>query len=162
MDKILSFLKSFDIDKIMPPIDQFLGSLKFWMVVLTLVGPLLMLALGLMYYYKPPKEANYSWGFRTYVTMGSVEVWQYTQKLAGRTWIFLGGAMAAVSLVLGVILCFFNAEAVVVYALLIVAVELVLVVGSWIGINLVVLKSFDKDGNRRKDFKYADNKFLNP
>ena len=162
MDGILSLIKSFDIDNILPPLGQFLGSIKFWMVVLTLVGPLLMLALGLMYYYKPPKEANYSWGFRTYVTMGSVEVWQYTQKLAGKWWMFLGGAMAAISLVLGVILCFFNAEVVVVFAAIIVTVEVLLVIGSWIAINLIVLKSFDKDGNRREDFKYKDNKFLNP
>lgn len=153
MDGIISFLKNFDIANLVPEMGKFLGSIKFWMVALSMLGPLLMLALGLMYYHKPPKEANYSWGFRTYFTMGSVEVWQFTQAVAGKCWIILGGFMAAAALVMGVILCFFNAEVVVVYAAIIVAIELVLVIASWIWINSYVLKFYDKNGDLRPGAK---------
>lgn len=149
MDGILSFLKKFDIDNILPQMGSFLGGIKFWMVFLSLVGPLLMLCLGLIYYHKPPKEANYSWGFRTYFTMGSVEVWQFTQAVAGKTWTLLGAIMAGASFVVGVILCFFNAEVVVVYAFIVVAAELVVVITSWIWINSFVLKFYDKNGDLR-------------
>ena len=153
MEGIISFLKNFDIDNLLPELGKFLASIKFWMVALSMVGPLLMLILGLMYYYKPPKEANYEWGFRTYYTMGSVEVWQFTQALAGKCWIILGAIMGAASLVVGVILCFFNAEVVVVYALIVVAIELFVVVSSWIWINTYVLKFYDKNGDLRPGAK---------
>lgn len=153
MDIVVSLLKGFDVENLMPPLGSFLSGIKFWMILLMLVGPLLMLALGAMYYYKPPKEANFSWGFRTYFTMGSVEVWQFTQRLAGRMWMVLGGIMSGATLVLGVLLSFISAQAVTIGAVWIVLAELVLVVGSWIAINSVVLKYFDKNGNRRPGVK---------
>ena len=158
MDIIVSLLKGFDVENLMPPLSQFLSGIKFWMILLMLVGPLLMLALGAMYYYKPPKEANFSWGFRTYVTMGSVEVWRFTQRLAGRIWMVLGGIMSAATLVLGVLLSFISAQAVTVGAVLIVGVELVLVVGRWIIINMIVLKFYDKEGNRRPGVQFKTKK----
>lgn len=153
MDIIVSVLKGFGVENLLPPLGSFLSGIKFWMILLMLVGPLLMLALGAMYYYKPPKEANFSWGFRTYFSMGSVEVWQFTQRLAGRIWMVLGGIMSGATLVLGVLLSFISAKAVTVGAVWIVGAELILVVGSWIAINMTVLKFYDKNGNRRPGMK---------
>ena len=162
MKGIAAFLKSFDVADLLPSMGAFSAGLTVWMIIFVLIGPLLMLALGAMYYYKPPKEANYSWGFRTYFTMGSVEVWRYTQRLAGKVWMLLGGAMAVLALVVSVILCFIGTQAVAVGAVVTVSIELVLVVASWVGINMVVLKFYDKDGNRRHAAKFETNKFLKP
>lgn len=150
MGSIISFLKTFDIAKLLPNMGTFLTGIEVWMVVLMMVGPLLMLGLGLLYYYKPPKEANFSWGFRTYFSMGSVEVWQFTQALAGKIWTLLGAALSVVVLVLSILLCVTcSARGVTIGAVWIVSIELALVVASWVWINSIVLKFYDKEGTRR-------------
>lgn len=149
MDGILSFLKDFDMETMLPAIGTFVGRLKFIMWALMMVSPVLLLILGANYYFKPPKEANFSWGFRTYFGMGSVEVWRFTQKIAGRLWMLLGGAMTAICLVLGLLMLALNAYAAATLAIWCVSIQLVLVIAVWVAINWIVLKYYDKDGNRR-------------
>ena len=149
MEAIVSLLKNFDLNALLPELSSFIGGLKLWLFLLLLVGPVLLLVLGAAYYFKPPKEANYAWGFRTYFTMGSVEVWQFTQRLAGMIWLILGGALTVIMLIVGLILNGQDAGTLATGAIWCVGIELALVVSSWIAINVIVLKFFDKDGNRR-------------
>lgn len=154
MEAIVSLLKNMDLAKLLPELDAFIGTLKFWLLVMILAGPLLLLIFGLLYYYKPPKEANHALGFRTYFTMGSIEVWQFAQKIAGICWMFLGGGLTVVMLVVGLILNANTAYVMAVGAIWCVSIELVLVIVSWVGIHLVVMKFFDKDGNRRPNVSF--------
>lgn len=147
---VINFLKDFDLAALLPSLDAFEGTAKFLLWILMAVGPVLMLLLGVMYYAKPPAEANFSWGFRTYFGMSSVAVWRYTQRIAGMCWIVLGGAMAAVALFLGFLFLPLHAGAAAVIAIWVVSIELILVILSWIGINIMVLKHYDKDGNLRQ------------
>ena len=54
----------------------------------------MILAMGLYYFLNAPKEANYRSGYRCHFGMGSVEAWQYTQRLAGGIWVLLGLGLA--------------------------------------------------------------------
>lgn len=149
MEAIVSLLQNMDLTKVLPELGAFIGTLKFWLLVLILAGPLLLLALGLLYYFKPPKEANHALGFRTYFTMGSVEVWQFAQKIAGLCWLALGGALTVIMLIVGLILNGKTAYTMAVGAIWCIGIELALVIVGWIGIHVVILKFFDKEGNRR-------------
>ena len=53
-----------------------------------MIGPVLLILLGLTYLFLAPKEANHYLGYRCYFGMGSVQAWRFTQKLSG---IVLGG-----------------------------------------------------------------------
>ena len=151
METIRNILNLFDVANYLPDLGIFAGVAKLIMWLLMLIGPVLMLVLGFFYYAKPPAEANFSWGFRTYFGMGSVEVWRFTQKLAGRCWMIVGGLMTAGVVVLGILMLALNAGNAAVMALWCVGFELVAVVGSWLFINIVVLKHYDKDGNPRSE-----------
>jgi len=153
MEAIVSLLKNMDLKKLLPDLASFIGTIKFWLLLLILAGPILLLIFGLLYFFKPPKEANHGWGFRTYFTMGSVEVWLFAQKLAGFCWMILGGALTVAMLITGLILNGGSAYTMAVGAIWCISIELALVVISWVGINVVVLRFYDKDGNQRTTVK---------
>ena len=91
MDKIRSILDGLDnIGKLVPELGKLLGGAPLWIMILLLIGPAVMVLLGVIYLFLPPKEANHHIGYRTYFGMGSVEAWRFTQKLAGFAWSGLG------------------------------------------------------------------------
>ena len=149
MDKILSLFQM-DIAEMLPEMSSYLSGLEGMVRLLVLACPLVLLVLGVWYYFFPPAEANQKAGFRTYFTMGSVEAWRFAQKLAGLGYLILGGAL---TVIVGIVSIFFNAEngvAMINTALICVIVELILVLIVWIGVQVLVLRVFDKDGKRRK------------
>lgn len=150
MSDILSVLQDFDLGSFLPEPEKFMNSLEGWVRFFVLLGPLLLLGLGLWYYYFPPKEANFKAGFRTYFGMGSVEAWRFAQHIAGRAYIFLGGGLTVLMFLVSL---FFNgkkAMGMIIAALICVIVELLLVIAVWVLIYMLVYRAFDKDGNRRK------------
>ncbi len=148
MDQLLSLLKEFDIANFLPPMDQFSGTLRFWAAVIMLAGPLVMLGLGLWYYYKPPKEANHSAGYRTYFGMGSIAAWKFTQKLAGRIYMLLGGGLTAVMLVISFFFIWAAPTTAMTWALVCVILELGLALAAWLYIEKTVKQTFDADGKK--------------
>lgn len=72
-----------DLGKLVPDMGLVLDYARLLVTVSVLIGPILLLVLGLIYFFIPPKEANHKFGFRTYFGMGSVEAWQFTQKVGG-------------------------------------------------------------------------------
>ena len=149
METIRSLLDLLDIANYLPELSAFAGGTKLILWLLMLVGPVIMVGLGILSFTKPASEANYSWGFRSYFVMGSVEAWRYAQRLAGLCWLALGGGMTVIALGLGFLALVFNAGQTAVMALWGVGAELLLVVASWIFVNAMVIKNFDKDGNPR-------------
>ena len=155
MDDILSLLQDFNVANFLPAPEKFLKDLEGWIRLAVLIGPLVMLGLGLWYTHKPPKEANYSAGFRTYYGMGSIAAWRFTQKLAGAVYTLLGGGL---SVIMFVISLFFNGKSaltMVNVAVWCMAIEFILIFLAWLVINIIVYREFDKDGKRRKDPKLS-------
>jgi hypothetical protein len=85
---IKELMDGFDPAALLPELDQVFSTAATVCRVAVLVGPVLLLALGLAYLFLSPKEANYYFGYRCYYGMGSVQAWRFTQRLAG---IVLGG-----------------------------------------------------------------------
>ena len=100
LDKLLSLLDGLDIAKLLPEVDSLLGKLALAMRICLLIGPVIMLVLGLVYLLIPPKEANYKAGFRTYWGMGSLQAWRFTQRLAGVVFSAMGLIFLIVMLVI--------------------------------------------------------------
>lgn len=149
MDEILSLLQDFDIAKLLPAPESFVRDVELFMRVAVMAGPLVMLGLGLWYFLAPPKEANHSVGFRTYHGMGSVEAWQFTQKLAGSLYCILGVALTVIMSLICNGFRSMNAMTMANVAIICVIVECILILGAWMFIKIKVKKTFDKDGNRR-------------
>ena len=150
MDDILSLLQDFDVANFLPPPEQFMRDLEGWIRFAVLLGPLLLIGLGACYYFAPPKEANHSFGFRTYWGMGSVQAWLFAQKLAGMGYMAVG---AALFVLMGLVSLTFRGRAAMTMintALVCVILELVITLGLWIILNILIYRAYDKDGNRRR------------
>ena len=154
MDKIRSLLDGLDnIGKLVPELSKLLSSAQFWIMILLLIGPVVMVILGVIYLFLPPKEANHHIGFRTYFGMGSVEAWLHTQKIAG---IIYGG----VGIILGVVMAILGSklrqqELIDAYttAITCLCVQVGIVVLIYLGLFVYTAIVFDRHGNRRRDKK---------
>lgn len=148
MKDVLSKVQDFDFGAFLPAPERFMSNLEGWTRLFVLIAPLLLLGLGIWYYYYPPKEANYRAGFRTYFGMGSVEAWLFCQKLAGKAYLRLGGGLTIGTLIVSLFFDGEKAMAMMITALICVLVELVLVAVVWARIYKIAARNFDKDGNK--------------
>lgn len=151
MDAIKNLFKDgLDPAALLPDLHELFGVLPAALRVAVMAAPLCLLGLGLWYLLAPPKEANHRAGFRCWWGMASVEVWQFTQKIAGLVWTGLGLVLTIVM----AIRC--NGFRDMVYedaiwaALWAIVWELGLVAVSIIAINIVVMVFFDRKGYRRE------------
>ena len=100
IESIKEIMDGFDPASLLPDLSGLFGSLETVCRVAVMIGPVLLLVLGLAYLFLSPKEANYYFGYRTYFGMGSVHAWRFTQRLAGVT---LGGLGLILTIVMFVI-----------------------------------------------------------
>ena len=87
---------SFKLAELFPKLDKFWDTVSMLTRIFVMVGPLVLLGLGLLYFFAPPKEANHKLGFRTPWGMGSVEAWRFTQRVAGSIFGIAGFVMMLV------------------------------------------------------------------
>ena len=99
LESIKGLLDNFDLTGVLPDLGPVLENLPQIMRLLVMAGPVLMLVMGLLYYFAAPKEANHHFGYRCYFGMGSVDAWRYTQRVAGITWMVLGAILGVAMLV---------------------------------------------------------------
>lgn len=150
MDDILSLLQDFDVANFLPAPEKFIHSLVGWMRLIVLAGPLVLLGLGVWYYFYAPKKPSRKAGFRTPWSMGGVKAWQFTQRLAGMAYMAVGGCLTLVMLIVSL---FFRAEkglTMVNTALVCVCIEFLMVLAVWVCIHVLVSRAYYKDGSPRK------------
>lgn len=97
---IKSMMDAFDPAGLLPDLSNLFGSLATLCRFAVMIGPVVLLALGLAYLFFAPREANYYFGYRCYFGMGSVQAWRFTQHLAG---LLFGGVGLILTIVMYVI-----------------------------------------------------------
>ena len=83
IESIKALLDGFDPASLLPDLSKVFDSLVPICRIAVLIGPVIILLLGLSYLLLTPKEANYYLGYRCYFGMGSEYAWRFTQRLAG-------------------------------------------------------------------------------
>ena len=83
IESIKSLLDGFDPAALLPDLSDLFGSLATLCRFAVMIGPVVLLVLGLAYLFLSPREANYYFGYRCYFGMGSVQAWRFTQRIAG-------------------------------------------------------------------------------
>ena len=100
IDSIKELMDAFDPASLLPEMEGIFNLVTTVCRIAVLVGPIILLALGLAYLFFAPREANYYFGYRCYFGMGSVEAWRFTQRLAGIVLGVLGLILTGVMLVM--------------------------------------------------------------
>lgn len=149
-ENIKELLDSFDPASLLPEMGGVLEFLSTAMGILVLVGPLVLLFLGLAYLFIAPREANHSFGYRCFFGMGSVEAWQYTQRMAGLIWTVLGLVLTVAALVTRGGFAELDVQQVLSKALSCLLWQAGLTAASCIAINTLAAINFTADGDCRR------------
>ena len=150
IDEIKELMDNFDPTTLLPDLSSIVGKVELAMRIVVLVGPILLLVLGLLYFFAAPREANHYFGYRCFFGMGSQEAWRFTQRFAGIVWAGLG---LILTIVMTVITGGFAGKPVmdiVSSGLTCLLWEIGLTVLSCLAINLTVMFRFDRNGLPRK------------
>ena len=151
IEDLKSIMDAFDPASLMPEMEGVLNALTVAVRLAILAGPVVVLALGVLFLVFAPKEANYILGYRCAFGMGSVEAWRFTQRLAGITWTVLGLVLTVAMFILTRKFGQLNAYDVVWTGVKYILWEVGLVAVSSLFINGVVMTQFTYDGELRRD-----------
>jgi len=150
IDDLKTLMDEFDPAALLPQIDTIVGKVELAVRVAVMIGPIILLIMGLAYMFLSPKEANYHFGYRCYFGMGSVNAWRYSQRLAGLIWAVLGLVLTGVML-----LQCSNFRGMEIMDMLYTAAKCVLwqaglLAVACLVINTLVMFSYDAKGERRR------------
>ena len=150
-EDIKVLMDNFDPASLLPDLSSITGIVATVTRLAVLAGPIVLLIMGLLYFFAAPKEANYRFGYRCYFGMGSEEAWRFTQRVAGILW-------AALGLVLSLLMLFITGGYgskeivdVIGSGLKCLIWEVVLTALSCLAINAAVMLRYDRKGLRRSD-----------
>jgi len=146
---IKQLMDGFDPASLLPELGSVFGTMASICRIAVLIGPIVLLVLGLAYLFLSPKEANYYFGYRCYYGMGSVQAWRFTQRLAGIVLGGLGLVLTGVMLVLSGGFAGMETMDMAWRALTCVLWEAALAAGAVIAINVIAAVVFDKRGEYR-------------
>ena len=149
IENIKELMDGVDIAALLPDLQAVLDHAAEIARFLILLGPLVLLFLGLHYYLLAPKEANFTTGYRFFWGMGSVQAWQFTQRLAGTVWGVLGIVLLIAMGLRSLRFSRLDLESLLWEAVRCIGFQMILVLVSCGIINLIVFSRFDRKGNRR-------------
>lgn len=153
IESIKELMDEFDPAALLPELDTITGKVELVARIAVMAGPIVLLVLGLMYLFAAPKEANYSFGYRCYFGMGSVEAWRFTQRLAG---IVLGGLGLILTVVMLIVCASFRGLEVmpmVENAATALIWQAGLALAGCLGVNITAMVLFDSNGEARRKAK---------
>ena len=153
IEAIKALFEDFDLAAFLPKLDDVIGWIEMVLRIAVMAGPLLLLGFGLLYLLAPPKEANYSLGYRFWWGMSSLDAWQFTQKLAGMIWSVLGLILTVVMALICNAFRRMEPMDMVWTAVKCLGWELGLTLVATLAVNVIVIVVFDKEGYRRKDYQ---------
>lgn len=120
------------------------------MLISTAFIPLLLIVIGKIFAKYPSKEPNIAIGFRTKLSMMNKETWDFAQRLFTKVWISLGRIMLPLSLIILFLLYSEDKDYTGNLVLILMLVQVVLMLGSILYVNLKLKKAFNSDGSRKQ------------
>lgn len=153
LESLKAIFEEFDLEAFLPKVDSVLGWVETLLRLCVMAGPLLLLGFGLLYLVAPPKEANYSLGYRFWWSMASLDVWTFTHKLVGVLWTVLGLVLTVVMAVMCNAFRRMETMDMVWSAVKCLCWELVLVLAVCLSANIVIVVCYDRKGFRRGKYE---------
>jgi uncharacterized membrane protein len=151
-EDIKVLMDNFDPASLLPDLSTLTGTVATLTRLAVLIGPIVLLVMGILYFFASPKEANYHFGYRCYFGMGSEEAWRFTQRLAGIVWAGLGVVLTLVMLIVSGSYGKKDVAEIISSGLTCLIWEIVLTAVSCLAINITAMIRYDRKGMRRNEF----------
>ena len=152
-EDIKVLMDNFDPAALLPDLTTVVGKVEFITRIAVMVGPVVLLVLGILYFFAAPKEANYRFGYRCYFGMGSEEAWRFTQRFAGLVWGVLGLVLTVVMLIITGSFAGNPIMDIIGKGVRCLLWEAGLILVSILGINLTAMLCYDRKGLRRRTYE---------
>ena len=153
LENIKDSLDKIKLENLLPDLSNFEASVLSLTRLAMIIGPLVLLGLGIYYLVAAPKDANYTTGYRCWFGMGSVQAWQFTQRLAGTAWLIMGLVLAVIAAAnVGELMELELMDAMFLAGKYIIRQALTVFI-SVICINIVVFARYDRKGIRRASWR---------
>ena len=152
-EDIKVLMDNFDPASLLPDLTTVVGKVEFITRIAVMVGPIVLLVLGILYFFAAPKEANYRFGYRCYFGMGSEEAWRFTQRFAGLVWGVLGLVLTVVMLIITGSFAGNPIMDIIGKGAKCLLWEGGLILVSILGINLTAMLCYDRKGLRRRTYE---------
>ncbi len=152
-EDIKVLMDNFDPAALLPDLTTVVGKVEFITRLAVMAGPVVLLTLGILYFFAAPKEANYRFGYRCYFGMGSEEAWRFTQRFAGLVWGVLGLVLTVVMLIITGSFAGNPIMDIIGKGAKCLLWEGGLILVSILGINLTAMLCYDRKGLRRRTYE---------
>ena len=155
LHSIKDMMDGFDPASLLPNLSELFESLAPVCRFAVMIGPLVLLVLGISYLFFVPKEANYYFGYRCYFGMGSEYAWRFTQRLAGLLFGGMGLVLTVIMFVISGRFRYMEVTEMVWQALECVLLQAMLVFAATLLINITAALRFDRKGEHRRKNRNA-------
>jgi uncharacterized membrane protein len=145
-EDIKVLMDNFDPASLLPDLTNVVGIVEFITRIAVVAGPIVLLVMGVLYFFLSPKEANYHFGYRCYFGMGSENAWQFTQRLAGLVWMGLGLILTIIMVIISSSFAGKPIMDTISSGFTCLIWEIVLTAISCVAINVLVMLRYDRKG----------------
>lgn len=122
---------------------------EIFMLIMDLLVPCMMIGFGKLFLNKAPKNINYTFGYRTTMSMKNQDTWQFAHKYCGRLWFIGGLILLPISIIPLLCVQGREIESIAAVGTVICFAQIVPVVGSVISTEIALKRAFDKNGKRK-------------
>ncbi len=121
----------------------------FFILIMDLLIPLVMLGFGGYAAKHAPKEINYVFGYRTSMSMKNNDTWNFAHSYCGKIWIKVGLTILPASAVVMLCLIGRDTNTVAIYGGALCIIQLIVMTASMIPTERALKRTFDENGKRR-------------
>lgn len=123
----------------------------FWifMLLMDLLIPLTMIALGKLFITKSPRNINPVFGYRTTMSMKNKDTWEFAHKYCGRLWFKCGLVLLPLSVIPLIFVFDKGTDIIGTVGGIVCIMQLVPLIGAIFPTEAALKKTFDKNGIRR-------------
>lgn len=123
--------------------------LWFFMLIMILLIPAVMIIFGKYFVKKAPKNINYLFGYRTNLSMKNEETWKFSHKYIGNIWYKWGLILLPISVLVMVFVIGKNEDTIGSLGAILTVVQLIPILASIVLTEKALKDNFDKEGKRR-------------
>lgn len=123
----------------------------FWcfMLISDLLIPLAMVGFGGLFSRRAPNSINMTFGYRTAMSMKNRDTWEFAHQYIGRLWLRCGLVSLPLSAIPFLFVLHKDADAIGIMGLVVVAAQLILLIGTIFPTEAALRRVFDENGMRR-------------
>ena len=118
----------------------------YLMALVTLIEPLIMVGIGLVFLKDPPNSINSSYGYRTKRSMINQETWIFAHHYCGKLWLVCGLVSIPFSLAPMLLVIDKGDEVVSMTGLIVLGIQVIILLATIIPTENALKKNFDEFG----------------